>query len=147
MVLVIVALVRIVHVPRLIAVMLVSVTLVSIVLMLTCVVLVIVALVRVVHVPRLISMVLVTVTLVWIVDAHPVLLPTRGLSLSGPAHRHSDRSTAATLQPDLIVTLSVSNANHPHLHSEHADTDRGYPATKETMVPELTSITYSAPLS
>lgn len=78
MVLVIVALVRIVHVPRLIPMMLVSVTLVCIMLMVIGVVLVIVALVRVVHVPRLISVVLVTVTLVCIVDAHPVLLPTVG---------------------------------------------------------------------
>jgi len=77
-VLVTVALVRVVHVPRLIPMMLVSVTLVSIVLMILCMVLVIVALVRVVHVPRFFSMVLVTVTLVWIVDAHPVLLPTWG---------------------------------------------------------------------
>ena len=78
MVLVIIALVRIVHVTGLIAMMLVSVTLVSIVLMLLGMVLVIIALVRVVHVTRLISVVLVTVTLVWIVDAHPVLLPTGG---------------------------------------------------------------------
>ena len=78
MVLVTVALVRIVHVTRLIPMMLVSITLVSIVLMFLCMVLVIVALVRVVHVTRLFSVVLVTVTLVWIVDAHPVLLPTGG---------------------------------------------------------------------
>ena len=78
MVLVIVALVRVMHVPRLISMMLMGVTLVSTVLMLVCVVLVIVALVRVVHVPGLISMMLVTVTLVCIVAAHPVLLPTWG---------------------------------------------------------------------
>ncbi len=80
MVLVTVALVRIVHMPGLISMMLVSITLVRIVLMFLCMVLVIVALVRVVHVTRFFSVVLVTVTLVWIVDAHPVLLPTGGLS-------------------------------------------------------------------
>ena len=79
MVLVGVALVCVVHVPRLIPVMLVSVALVSIMLMLIGVVLVGVALVCVVHVPRLILMMLVTVTLVWIVDAHPILLPDRAL--------------------------------------------------------------------
>ena len=65
--LVVVALVWVVHVPRLVAVVLMRVALVRIVLMLLGMVLVAVALVRVVHVARLIAVVLMIVALVNVV--------------------------------------------------------------------------------
>ncbi len=70
MVLVSVALVRIVDVPRLIPMMLVSITLMFIVLMIISVVLVSVALVRIVDVPRFIPVMLVGIALVRIVRIH-----------------------------------------------------------------------------
>ena len=117
MVLVTVTLVRVVHVPGLISMMLMGITLVSMVLMLVCVVLVIVALVRVVHVPRLISVVFVTVTLVCIVAAHPVLLPLGDLfvRLGASTLRWLD---SGNVPAGSHFILSVSNTNHPHLQMQ-----------------------------
>ncbi len=68
-VLVTVALVRVVHVPRLVGVMAVCVALVFVMIVLVGVVLVTVTLVDVVHVPRLVGVVLVGITLVDVVDS------------------------------------------------------------------------------
>ena len=69
-VLVLVALVRVVDVPRLVAVVLVRVALVAGVRMILGVVLVVVALMLVVDVPRLVAMVLMVVALVLVVLLH-----------------------------------------------------------------------------
>ncbi len=113
-VLVIVALVRIMHMPRLISMMLMRVALVCIMLMFVCVVLVIVALVRIVHVPRFISMVLVTVTLVWIVDAHPVLLPARGSFLRSAQNIVKSMARQGSAPTPIHYTLAKPTANHPY---------------------------------
>ena len=109
-----VALVRIVHMPRLISMMLMRVALVRIMLVLLCVVLVGVALVRIVHMPRLISMMLVTVTLVWIVDAHPVLLPARGSFLCSAQNIVKSMARQGSAPTPNHYILAKPTANHPY---------------------------------